>query len=351
MELFLTLRGIFFGIPSGEEDRISQLDGKSLDAVMYIPIRHFLALATLCAASFILQLQAEQTGPPQRVLGADDSTRKLAIIAPDGSVEWEMKVGAIHDAWVLPDGNILFQQGWTKIVEVTPDKKTVWEYDSAKMNGNEGKRVEVHAFQRLLNGLTMIVESGPARIIEVDKDGKVQREIKLKVNHPNAHSDTRLVRKIATGNYLVAHESDGAVREYDSAGRIVWEYEVPMFGHSPRGGHGPEAFGNSVFSAARLPNGNTLIGGGNGHCVLEVTPQKEIAWKLEQHDLPGITLAWVTRVERLANGNTRFGNCHAGPDNPQFIEVTPFKRVVWTFKDFKNFGNSMPVQAVLEAKK
>ncbi len=271
--------------------------------------------------SLALCVQAEQTGPPRRVLAADDSTRKLAIIAPDGSVEWETKVGAIHDAWVLPNGNILYQQGWTKIIEVTPDKQTVWEYDAAKMNGNEGRRVEVHAFQRLADGLTMIAESGPARIIEVDKAGKIRREVKLKVNNPNPHSDTRLVRKLANGHYLVAHESDGLVREYDAAGKIVWDYEVPLFGKERKGGHGPEAFGNSLFSAIRLANGNTLIGGGNGHCVLEVTPKKEIVWKLEQNDLPGITLAWVTRVERLPNGNTRFGNCHAGPDNPQDAET------------------------------
>jgi hypothetical protein len=311
------------------------------------PGLHLLVLLFLATVS----VPAGQTGPPRRVLAADDSTRRLAIIAPDGSLEWEMKVGAIHDAWVLPNGNILFQQGWTKIVEATSDKQTVWEYDAAKMNGNEGKRVEVHAFQRLDDGLTMIAESGPARIIEVDRAGKIQREVKFKVNNPNPHSDTRLVRKIANGNYLVAHESDGFVREYDTVGKVVLDYEVPLFGKPRKGGHGPEAFGNSVFSAIRLANGNTLIGGGNGHCVLEVTPQKEIVWKLEQNDLPGITLAWVTRVERLANGNTRFGNCHAGPENPQFIEVTKDKRVVWTFKDWKNFGNSMPVQAVIEGKK
>jgi hypothetical protein len=301
--------------------------------------------------SLIALASAEQTGPARRVLAADDSTRRLAIVAPDGSLEWEMKVGAIHDASVLPNGNILLQQGWTKIVEVAPDKQTVWEYDAAKMNGNEGKRVEVHAFQRLDDGLTMIAESGTARIIEVDTRGKIHREVKLQVNHPNPHSDTRLARKMANGHYLVAHESDGCVREYDGAGKIVWDYEVPLFGRERQGGHGPEAFGNSVFSAVRLANGNTLVGGGNGHCVLEVSPEKKIVWKLEQNDLPGITLAWVTRVERLANGNTRFGNCHAGPENPQFIEVTPVKKVVWTFKDWKNFGNSMPVQAVLEVKK
>jgi hypothetical protein len=283
------------------------------------------------------------------VLAADDSTRRLAIVAPDGSLEWEIKVGAIHDASLLPNGHILFQQGWTKIVEVAPDKKVVWEYDAGKMNGNEGKRVEVHAFQRLGDGLTMIAESGPARIIEVDQAGKLRHEIKLKVNHPNSHSDTRLVRKTAGGTYLVAHESDGWVREYDTAGKIVWDYEVPLFGKERKGGHGPESFGNSVFSAIRLPNGHTLIGAGNGHSVLEVSPKKEIVWSVRQNDLSGITLAWVTRVERLPNGNTLIGNCHAGPENPQFIEVTPAKKVVWAFKDFKNFGNSMPVQAVLEA--
>ncbi len=301
----------------------------------------------LLAAVSGLSADAAQTGTARRILGADDSTGRLAILAPDGTIEWQTKVGAIHDAAVLPNGHVLYQQGWTRIVESTRDHQIVWEYDAAKRNGNDGKRVEVHAFQRLPDGLTMVVESGPARIIEVDASGAIRHEIKLKVNHPNPHSDTRLARKLPGGNYLVAHESDGMVREYDPAGRVVWDYAVPLFGRERQGGHGPEAFGNSVFSALRLPNGNTLIGAGNGHSVLEVNPAREIVWKIEQRDLPGIVLAWVTRVERLPNGNTLLGNCHAGPDNPQFIEVTPDKKVVWTFKDWQTFGNSMPVQAVL----
>jgi outer membrane protein assembly factor BamB len=292
---------------------------------------------------------SEQTGAARRVLAGDDSTHRLAIVGADGKLEWEIKVGAIHDAHILPNGNILLQQGWTKVQEVTPDRQVVWEYDAAKTNA--GQRVEVHAFQRLDNGHTMIAESGPARIIEVDKDGAVKHEVKLKVDHPSTHSDTRLVRKLASGNYLVAHESDGFAREYDASGKIVWEFEVPLFDKAPKGGHGPEAWGNKLFSATRLANGNTLIGAGNGHSVLEVTPAKQIVWKVEQNDLPGITLAWVTRVERLANGNTLIGNCHAGPANPQFIEITPDKKVVWTWKDFTNFGNSTPVVAVLGEKK
>jgi hypothetical protein len=316
------------------------------------PHQDLVASLSLCVVAFLAgRLGAAETGPGRRVLAADDSTHRLAIVAPDGSTEWEIEVGSIHDAWVLPGGNVLLQEGWQKVVEVTREKKVVWEYDAGRMNGNAGKSVEVHAFQRLDDGRTMIAESGPARIIEVDREGKIQREVHLHVDHPSSHSETRLVRKIANGNYLVAQESDGFVREYDPAGKVVWEYEVPLFGKPRQPGHGPEAFGNAVFSAIRLPSGNTLIGAGNGHSVLEVTPSKEIVWKVEQRDLPGITLAWVTRVERLPNGNTLIGNCHAGPDNPQLIEVTPEKKVVWTFKDWKRFGNSTPVQAVLEARK
>ena len=313
----------------------------------FTPFRHLAALGA--GLVLLTQLQAESTAPGRRILAGDDSTRRLAIIAPDGKVEWEIPVTAIHDAAVLPNGNVLLQQGWTKVQEVKPDRQVVWEYDAAKANA--GKPVEVHAFQRLPDGVTMIAESGPARIIEVDRGGKVRREVKLQVDHPNAHADTRLVRKIANGNYLVAHEADGRVREYDAKGKIVWQYDVPLFGKAPKGGHGPEAFGNSVFSASRLANGNTLIGTGNGHSVLEVDRAGKIVWKIEQNDLPGITLAWVTRVERLPNGNTLIGNCHAGPENPQLIEVTSDRKVVWSWKDFTHFGNSTPVTALLAPRK
>jgi hypothetical protein len=170
----------------------------------------------------------------------------------------------------------------------------------------------------------------------------------LQVDHPSSHSDTRNARKTSAGTYLVAHEADGVVREYNACGEVIWEFDLTLFGKPRQKGHGPEAFGNQVYSAVRLDSGNTLIGTGNGHSVLEVTPAKEIVWQLRQDDLPGITLAWVTQVKRLPNGNTLLVNCHAGPDNPQIIEVNANKQVVWTFRNFREFGNSLPVAVVSE---
>ena len=276
---------------------------------------------------------------------------RLAIVDTAGAIEWEMPWGGIHDVHVLDNGHVMVQRGPAAVVEIDPQsKEVVWSYDAAQQNGNEGKRVEVHAFQPLTNGRVMIVESGPARIIEIDRDGNLQKTLLLKVDKPHPHHDTRLARKLDNGNYLVCHERDGTVREYDEkTGDVIWEYEVPLFGKSRQGGHGPDAFGNQVFGAVRLHNENTLITTGNGHSVLEVTPQQEIVWKIEQNDLVGITLAWVTTIEVLPNGNYLIGNCHAGPQNPLVIEVDPkTKQVIWTFDQFEVFGNSVPNSLCLD---
>ena len=278
---------------------------------------------------------------------------KLAIVEKDGSISWEMPWGGIHDIHVLANGHIMVQQNNRKVVEIDPQtREIVWSYDSTKQNGNEGKPVEVHAFQPLADGKVMIAESGVGRIIEVDREGQIHKEVQLVVDHPHPHRDTRLVRKLASGCYLVCHEGDGAVREYDkNTGKVCWEYRVPLFGKKRRPGHGPEAFGNQVFSALRLANGNTLIATGNGHSVLEVNRAKEIVWQLHQQDLPNITLAWVTTLEVLPNGNYVIGNCHAGPDNPLLIELDPkTKKVVWTLDQYETFGNSVPNSQILDVR-
>lgn len=275
---------------------------------------------------------------------------RLVILAKDGSVEWERPWEGIHDLHLLPNGNLMVQQGKDRVVEIDrTTRKVVWTYDSAKQNGNEGKEIEVHAFQPLGPDRVMIVETTVKRILEVDREGKILKQVALKVDHPHPHTDTRLVRKLDTGNYLACHEGDGTLREYDGeSGKLVWEYEVPLFGRQPADGHGPEAFGNKLFSAVRLASGNTLIATGNGHSVIEVTPQKEIVWQLHQNDLPGITLAWVTTLQVLPNGNYLIGNCHAGPDNPILIELDPkTKKVVWTLDGYDQFGNDVSNTLVL----
>jgi hypothetical protein len=283
--------------------------------------------------------------PKYRVLAQDKG--RVAVVGPDGKVEWELECKYnSHDVHRLPDGNLLLHTGPATVAEVTPDKRFVWKYEAKPKDGYNG-RVEVHAFQRLDDGTTMVAESGNRRIVEVDRAGKVLREVPLVVNKPDPHHDTRMARKLATGNYLVCHEGDGCVREYDPAGKVVWEYRLDLAGRPRRPGHGPEGHGTDVFGAVRLPDGNTLIAGGNNNRVIEVDPSGKTAWSIEQRELPGITLAWVTTLQVLPNGNVIVGNCHAGPDNPQLFEVTRDKKVVWSFRNFETFGNNLATAQVL----
>src|SRR4051812_25291904 len=107
------------------------------------------------------------SGISHRLLISDDTKHHIAIVDKAGKIEWEYKIAGLHDLHYLPGGTILFHKNMQTIVEVDPrTNKVVWEYDAAKSNGNEGKKLEVHAFQRLADGNTMIAESGIGRIIE-----------------------------------------------------------------------------------------------------------------------------------------------------------------------------------------
>lgn len=260
----------------------------------------------------------------------------VAICDADGKVLWSHttagpKTGHAghHDVQFLDNGNILYHDNWTTLVEMTLDKKVVWSYDSATSNGNKGKRVEVHAFRRLPNGLTMIAESGVGRIIEVDKTGVLQAEVKLK---PGGRQHTRMVRKLDTGNYLVCAENPGVVTEYNGKGEVVWEHPIKT----------------RVYGAIRLKGGNTLIASGGGASVVEVTPKGEVVWEIKDR-IPGteITLKWTTFLTELGNGNVVVGNCHAGEKSPQIFEVTRDKKVVWQFNRYDVFGNGLACSQVL----
>jgi hypothetical protein len=285
-----------------------------------------------------------------RVLGADK--KRIAIVNAKGEIEWEVPnpdAREIHDIQYLPNGNVLFQTSYTTVVEVNKDKQVVWKHESKPKEGYSG-RVEIHSYQRLKNGLTMIAESGNGRLIEVDKDDKVVHVIPLTLAKPNAHRDTRMVRPVGNGGYLVCQEGEGKVLEYDRTGKIVWSYALEL-GDRPRApGHGVEGHGTEVFGAVRLKNGNTLIAGGNNNRILEVNRAGKIVWSIDHQELPGIQFAWMTTLQVLPNGNLIIGNTHAGPTNPQLIEVTRDKKVVWQFKNWDVFGNNLVAAQVLGIK-
>jgi hypothetical protein len=266
-----------------------------------------------------------QTGTPHPFVCADYTQGKVFIVSKEGKIEWEYAAQHCNDLWILPNGNLLFNTG-KGVKEVTRTKEVVFHYESES---------EIYACQRLPNGNTFIGECSSGRLLEVSPAGNVLKAITiLKDTSERSSAFMRNARKLENGNYLVAHYGLDVVREYDPEGNVVREIK------SKGGPH----------SAVRLPNGNTLIACADhegGPKVFEVNSADEVIWEVTNADFPETVLYFMTGLQRLPNGNTVMTNW-LGHNNfgkaPHIIEVTPNKKVVWTFSDHKNMKTISSIQ-------
>ncbi|MBM3999883.1 MAG: hypothetical protein FJ297_10150 [Planctomycetes bacterium] len=243
---------------------------------------------------------------------ADYGGKRVCLVDTEGQVTWEYPADGPQDIWILKNGNVLFSHvgGAT---EVTRDRQVVWKYQTAEKN-------EVHACQPLPDGKVMVAESGPMRLIEVDREGRVTHEVKLTTATDRTHLQMRGARKLSDGHYLVGQFGDGVVREYDGSGKIVREFAQPM-----------------AFVGIRLSDGNTLIASGDAHRILEVDRNGRVVWEVTENELAGNPLRFIAGMQRLANGNTLVcnwgGHGHIGKQ-PQIFEITRDKKIVGEFFDY-----------------
>ncbi|MDB5292302.1 MAG: hypothetical protein JWL69_3543, partial [Phycisphaerales bacterium] len=248
------------------------------------------------------------------------------IMDADGKVTWSYPKNT-RDGWVLPTGHVLlavtkdndFPGGGA--VEVTREGKIVFEW--------KGTQSEVNTVQALENGRILVTEAGSKpRILELDREGKIVVEVPIQAQTQNLHLQTRMTRKLKNGNYLVPQLLDKVVREYSPEGKIVWEAKTP---DSPA-----ECW---PFTAIRLENGHTLINCTHGKISIEVDKEGRIVWQLGNEDLPEPLLNDPCGAQRLPNGNTVITSYGSGqPGAVKMLEVTPGKKLAWTYRDGKNHG-------------
>lgn len=273
------------------------------------------------AAPLFLAVAAHAAHP---FLCCDYPGGKVCVVSAEGKIEWQYDCKNPQDCWRLPNGNYLFcfVNG---ALELTPDKKVVWEYKA-------GEKTEVHACQPLADGKVMLTACGPSRIIEVDRDGKITKEIKLTTAPEiKLHNQFRGTRKLANGHYLVCFKGEGKIVELDADGKVLHETKVPGDPHE----------------VLALPDGHRLVTCGDGHQVQEFDAQDKVVWELNENDLEGVPLRLMAGCQRLPNGNTVFciylGHGHLG-EQAQVVEVTRDKKVVWQFADHAQFKSINQIQ-------
>jgi hypothetical protein len=262
-----------------------------------------------------------------RFLCTDSAGGTVSVVEADGRVSWRYACRHPQDCWALPNGNFLFCHA-RGALELTPDQKIAWEYKSPA-------GTEVHACQPLPDERVLIVECGTCRLIEVDREGNIAKEIKLPVPPATVkmHDQFRGVRKTRAGHYLVSAKGEHQVLELDGDGAVLRRIPTP----------------GDVHEVLLLPDDHLLISCGDGHRIIELDAQGAIVWSLDENEIPGHPLRLMAGFQRLPNGNTIFcnylGHGHLG-QQPHCFEVTRDKKVVWSFADHARFKTVNQIQVL-----
>ena len=288
------------------EDEAAQLRGELVWPVLDVDPRNPLGTETT-APRLARNFWHENLRGPYACLVTEHAHNRVALLDERGEVVWEYSVPHPQDAWLLPNGNILttYYQG---VREVTRAKEIVWEYKTEKPN-------EIPCCQPLPDGNVLIGIVGECRLIEVNRKGEIVHEVRLATTEQKPHAQFRMCRKTPQGTYLVPFTAEGAVREFDAAGKVLRE-----FPREP-----------SPVAAMRLPNGNTLISAGGA--VTEYDAENKIVWRVDGEWLPAIQIGTLAGLQRLPNGNTIVCNWNTRDNGDKIgahiFELTPDKRVVW----------------------
>eukprot|EP00913_Durusdinium_trenchii_P023465 g22043.t1 len=189
------------------------------------------------------------------------------------------------------NGNTLLACGYkNKVVEFSPEWKTVWEYDAKG----------AFSAEKLANGNVLIACYGPNEVLEVTPEKKVVWRLKAQ-SCLNA-------RQLANGNILIAGHTSKQVLEVGRDQKTVWSYKSKW----------------NCYDAHRLANGNTLISSEKG--VIEITPDGKTTWEY----MPGKSFYGI---QALPNGNLLL----AGYSTGEVFEITREKKTVWAFKTSSPF--------------
>jgi hypothetical protein len=261
------------------------------------------------------------------IVSAEEIRHSLFIAGPtftgildeDGKEVWNSGKPAARDGFVLENGHVLI--AWSdEVREIDRESgQVVFRYALSPENR------EIGTVERLDGGATLITELGPKpRLREIAADGKVLVEFPLQPETDNGHMQTRMARKLASGNYLVPHLLAFQVKEYTKTGEVVRSFKTDF---EDLGGRAAE---NWPFTAIRLENGNTLVNLTHGNKTVELDADGKVVWKISNDDFTEKPFVDPCGGQRLPNGNTVIAS-YGAQKGIKVFEVTRDKKLVWSY--------------------
>lgn len=281
-------------------------------------IRQCLLVLLFFSCSLLLSAQEKL------VLAGSGNPAVMIVDKQSGTVEWKHaleKGEECNTVAVTRQGNILYSyKKGAKLIGT--DHRVIWDYKAP-----EG--TELQSATLLKNGGFLLGICGsPARLIELDKNGKERNRVEIDLQIEKPHSQFRQVFQLRNKNYLLPVMGKQKVMEISRKGAVVAEY--------PTGGR--------PFSSLELKDGNILLPCGDGHFFLVIDRKtgKELR-RVTSEELQGASLLFVAQILDSGKGNLLICNWYGHTkdttvDEPQLIEVDTDGKVVWSLNDKKNIG-------------
>jgi hypothetical protein len=264
---------------------------------------------------------------------AGSGWQEIAIIdKASGLIEWKHPLpdeeDECNDIEVTPDGNILF--AYSKGARLINRRhETIWDYKA-------GENEEIHTATCLEDGSFMIAVCGdPARIVELDRDGRQTKEVTFPTLIFNIHGQFRQVTKRDDGMYLVPLIDKRKIIQISPEGSFKGSIYV----------------GRDLFSVKVLANSNLLVSCGSDNLFMEINPANQRDSTFITNSVRGASLLYVGEIFLYKNGHKLIANSNMYSDdksNPQLIEIDENNDVLWSLPFNREIKNITAVYSFFE---
>lgn len=258
------------------------------------------------------------------VLAGSGNPAVMIVDKQSGAVEWKHaleKGEECNTVAVTRQGNILYSyKKGAKLIGT--DHRVIWDYKAP-----EGTELQSATLLKD-GGFLLGICGNPARLIELDKNGKERNRVEIDLQIEKPHGQFRQVFQLRNKNYLLPVMGKQKMMEINRKGAVVAEF--------PTGGR--------AFSSLELRDGNILLPCGDGHFfqVIDRKTGKELK-RVTSEDVQGASLLFVGQILDAGKGNLLICNWYghtkdATVDEPQLIEVDANGKVLWSLNDKENIG-------------
>ncbi len=264
-------------------------------------------------------LSALSSNAQERFLVGGASSNSIAIINKSTEqVEWQHTGFANEctgcNSLVYVDGGDVLYAHKNGAYMITSQKEILWEIEI-----KEGE--ELQCVSEIKGGYMVGIAGSPMRILELNKDGKITKEISYETGVANKHRQFRQIAKSKKGSYIIPVSDLKKMVEIDSKGRVKREVVLE----------------NSSLYVLINDAGDLIATAGHAGDVYKIDNKSgEVSAVVRGKQLnDGTTIEFGAAITQLRNGNYLLANWvgHKGDQTqPILIEFNDKWEVVWSMK-------------------